>query len=591
MNDALQLLVADYLELMKESGELDDFMPLLVSGMGHQVVHTAQKGVRENGVDMASVGKDDSGRRTLFMWVLKCGTIGRAEWNSGPQSIFQSLQDLAHTYVRANVAPEHSKLPRMAVVVTNGEFLSSIQGQMAGAYENYASQYGIKVVNVNGSKLAAWTVEHLLDDHILPIERRSLFRRMLANVGQPDLCISVGRQLVNGLVSDLPASGGSAASRKKRTLQALRGIRAALSALTLRAAEEDNLLAPYRLSEYAVLATWSKVHADLLNPASAYAVEFGQILGDAMSIAMRYHSRLDAFYRTENGFAYVLPHNLFLSKRVFEEAGRLGLQGCFWAWHASTTGSDAGGHWAYSARLVDLLSTHSNLQFPAFDHQATDIHLAMLLLVITGRNEVATGWMHSLCERIGVARTKRDFWPTVRTLDEQLQVRFGLQNPSDASTASSTLIPILLTWTAALGLDGAYQFLREVVMPECSWSTPNFWSSDAGYDEVVADPRALHSHGIGEALAFVPAKPKEFLERMAKPLPGVESIEASGWYRARFPFIPMLAALQWERQIPRQMLVQQAVAFCESGAALNNSPEAPAAASETEAPAHVEDHD
>ena len=568
MNDALQLLVADYLELMKESGELDAFMPLLVSAMGHQILHTAQKGVRENGVDMASVGKDKKGRKTLFMWVLKCGAIGRSEWNAGPQSVFQSLHDLAHTYVRANIAPEHNGLPRKAMVVTNGEFLSSIQGQMSGAFENFAGQYGIDVESVNGSQLADLTVKHLLDEHILPVERRSLFRRMLANVGQPDLCISVGRQLVNGLVSELPASGGSAASRKKRTLQALRGIRAALSALILRAAEEENLLAPYRLAEYAVLATWSKMHADLVDPASAYAGEFGQILGDAMGIAARYHERLRAFYQTENAFAYALPHNLFLSKRVFEEAGRLGLQGCFWAWHSLTSKRDIGVHWSYAQKLVELLSTHSSLQLPAFDHQATDVHLALLLLAITGRIEEAKSWLKSLCQRIGVARTRRDFWPTVKTMDQQLQVRFDLEEPTDASTASSTLIPILLTWTAALELDEGYHFLREVVVPQSEWCTPNFWSSDTGYDDVVADRRALHSHGIGEALAFVPVDPKQFLERMAKPIPGVESIEASDWYRARFPFIPMLAALQWELQLPRQMLVQQAVAFCEGGAAL-----------------------
>ena len=100
MKDALQLLVADYLSLMKESGELDAFMPLLISGMGHQVLHTAQRGVREQGVDMASVGKADGGRKTLFMWVLKCGNVGRNEWNVGPQSVRHSLEDLVDVYMR-----------------------------------------------------------------------------------------------------------------------------------------------------------------------------------------------------------------------------------------------------------------------------------------------------------------------------------------------------------------------------------------------------------------------------------------------------------------------------------------------------------
>lgn len=569
MKDTLQLLVADYLSLMKESGELDAFMPLLIAGMGHQVLHTAQRGVREQGVDMASVARNDDGRKTLFMWVLKCGNIGRSEWNVGPQSIRHSLDDLVDVYMRGNIPPEHKKLPRKAMVVTNGEFSSNVLPNMTGHFESMKERYGLEVVAINNSVLAAWTVDHLFDEHILPAERRMLFRRVLANVSQPDLCIGIGRQLIDALVADLPVTEGSQGSRKKRTLLALRGVRAVLSALTLRGAAEENLLAPYRLSEYAVLAVWSKLHAELAGAATSdNAKEFGRMLGETMSVAARYHERLDSYYQTQDAFAYVLPDHLFVSKRIFEEAGRLGLQGCFWAWHSRSSGEDVGMHWAYARRLTWLLETHSGLQLPAFDHQATDIHLALLLLAITGHMEEAKSWVSALCQRLGAARSKREHWPTVQTLEQQLQVRFNFEEPTDDGMSSSTLIPILLLWTAALGIDDGYQFLREKLIPDTRWSTPNFWSPDTGYDSLLANPRALASHGVGEALAFVPEQPDEYLARMSKALPGVEPIASADWFKAKFPFIPMLAALHWELQVPREMLVQQAVAFSKGGEAL-----------------------
>ena len=55
---------------------------------------------------------------------------------------------------------------------------------------------------------------------------------------------------------------------------------------------------------------------------------------------------------------------------------------------------------------------------------------------------------------------------------------------------------------------------------------------------------------------------------MSKALPGVEPIASADWFKAKFPFIPMLAALHWELQLPREMLVQQAVAFSKGGEAL-----------------------
>lgn len=569
MKDALQLLVADYLSLMKESGELDAFMPLLIASMDHQVLHTAQRGVREQGVDMASVGKNDDGRKTLFMWVLKCGNIGRSEWNVGPQSIRHSLEDLVDVYVRGNIPPEHKKLPRKAMVVTNGEFSSNVLQNMTGHFESMKERYGLEVVAINNSVLAAWTVDHLFDEHILPAERRMLFRRVLANVSQPDLCIRIGRQLIDALVADLPLTEGSQGSQKKLTLLALRGVRAVLSALTLRGAAEENLLAPYRLSEYTVLAVWSKLHAELAGAvASDNAKEFGRLLGETTSVATRYHERLDGYYRTQDAFAYVLPDHLFVSKRIFEEAGRLGLQGCFWAWHSRSSSEDVGIHWKYARRLTWLLETHSGLQLPAFDHQATDIHLALLLLAITGHMNEAKGWVSALCQRLGAARFKRELWPTVQTLEQQLQVRFNFEEPTDDGMSSSTLIPILLLWTAALGMDEGYQFLREELVPDTRWSTPNLWSPDTGYDALLANPRALAIHGVGEALDFVPEQPAEYLARMSKALPGVEPIASADWFKARFPFIPMLAALHWGLQLPREMLVQQAVAFSEGGEAL-----------------------
>ena len=62
--DAIRLMLEDYLGLMKEEGELDVFLPLLLGAMGHEIIYRPQKGVRQYGVDLTSVGPDDAGRKT-----------------------------------------------------------------------------------------------------------------------------------------------------------------------------------------------------------------------------------------------------------------------------------------------------------------------------------------------------------------------------------------------------------------------------------------------------------------------------------------------------------------------------------------------
>ena len=54
---------------------------------------------------------------------------------------------------------------------------------------------------------------------------------------------------------------------------------------------------------------------------------------------------------------------------------------------------------------------------------------------------------------------------------------------------------------------------------------------------------------------------------MAVGLAGIDNIEKSAWYQVRAPYIPLLAALHWQSQIPREMLVKQAIAFAELAAA------------------------
>jgi hypothetical protein len=564
VSGGLQLLIEDYLILMKESRELDRYLPLLLSAMGHEIIHSAQKGVVEHGVDIASVGVDEDGRKKFFMWVVKCGTIGRQEWGVGLQSIRNSLESAVDSYLQNNIAPQHRALPKKIVVVTNGEYRTNTNTEMVGYFKVQARKHRIEFDRIAGSTLAAWTVAHLLDEHILPVERRQLFRRMLANVSQPDSCQAVGRGLIDSLLTDIrDLTQLSQNASRKRKLQALRGIRAALSVLRVHGIAADNLLAPYRVAEYALLAVWSVLHKQLADGTSEVGNEFGGLMFEMVESASAYHQRMDAYYLTQDAFAYVLPHNLFVSRRIFDEVGRLGLQGCFWAWHDATTSRPTGLHAIYAHRLRMLLRSHSGTKLPAFDDQATAVHHGLLLLAVTGHLDDAREWVHSLCTRLEAALHRRDLWPLTCGLEEALNIRFGFEEADDEACSCSILIPILLTWTAALGIDEGYEYLRSTIIPKSPWTTNNLWSSDQGFDDVVASHRALFEHGVSESVDQPPADRHAFLRSMAEPLPGVEPIDQSDWFRAGFAFIPMLAALHWGLQLPRQMLVRQAVAYLE----------------------------
>ena len=132
MISGIRLLLESFLGLMREEGQLDAFLPILLSGMGHEIVYAAQKGPRQYSVDITSTGKDVDGKRKLFLWLIKCGKIGRSEWNVGNQAVKQSIDDV-ETYIRSHRLPQHGRLPIKLMVITNGDYTANI-AETAAAY-------------------------------------------------------------------------------------------------------------------------------------------------------------------------------------------------------------------------------------------------------------------------------------------------------------------------------------------------------------------------------------------------------------------------------------------------------------------------
>jgi len=566
MTTSLRLLLEDYLSLMREEGELDVFLPLLMAAMGHEVVYRPQKGPRQFGVDVASVGFDSDGKKKLFMWLIKCGDIGRPDWDSGPQSIRQSINDVSDVYIHSHVSPAHKALDKKLLIVTNGDFRANINQSIATYLSTWSKQHKIEAEQINGSKIAAWTEEHLLNEYVLPVKERGLLRRMLANVQSPEMCIAVGRQLIDQLLNVAIPPEKSASAIAKIQSTSLRGVVTALNVLFVWGQSEGNLLGPYRVAEYALLAAWSRYHAELFVPASGKRIahDVGGILAQLASISGAYHAKLDDHYHVQDSFAYSYRDSALVSKAVFEEMGRLGAVGYFWAHSAIVTSKDLSTAVAikYADRLQALLESHSCSELPVFDYHSAHVHAALALLLATNRKEFARQWLDKMCRRLAYAFSNPIYFPMRATFDDVLQIRRGYMELGPEHQPASTLTPILLTWFAALEMPEAYTFLRGKMLEHREKITPNFWSTDAGYDGIVNDFDRIHSHGVGEAMTVISEDPLEFLSKMVVTLPGCESIADSSWYKQGLTIIPLMAAVHWSVQIPREAIVRQVVALC-----------------------------
>lgn len=573
----LSLLLEDFLGLMREEGELDEYLPLLLSGMGHHIVFRAQKGVRQYGVDIVSVGPDEDGVRTLFLWLVKCGDIGRSDWDSGVQAIRQSINDVGDVYLLSHVQPQFLRIPRKLLIVTNGDFQPVIMQTLQHYLSTWGKQNKVACELVNGSKLSQWTERYLLDEYVLPAESRVLFRRMLANVPSPEVSIRTGETLIRSLVAQAKASARSRNQLKKQQLTGLRAIRTALSVLFKWAEIENNLKAPYRLSEFALLCVWSEFQGELGSGNVVVTAEFAELTHQMLAVGAAYHRKLEPYYLTYNAIASISSDSLLTTDHAFKELGRLALHGCIWAFYATAHGNEVATEFAltYGSWVAKLLITHSCTRSPCYDHQAVDIHLTMLCLLATNQAQAARNWLFHLIQRLEYVSVKKKYWPLNATFQDALTARHDSGEPDSELLSTTTIIPILALWAAALEQKEGYDFLRTVIVPRIPETTLNVWSSDIGFDFSVASPETLYAHGVGEQITQLPRDPENYLEMLLSPLPGVESIEDASWFKARVPYIPLLAALHWRLQIPREMLARQVMVLADPRSWSRRKPQSP----------------
>ena len=113
----MKLLIRDYLAKLGESGELDVLVADLLLNMQIEPLSKPQRGVRQDGVDIAAVGTDpEDGVRKLFLITIKAGDVTRGAWDGNPNAVRPSLNEIKDVYLTKRIARPHRKLPKKVVL-------------------------------------------------------------------------------------------------------------------------------------------------------------------------------------------------------------------------------------------------------------------------------------------------------------------------------------------------------------------------------------------------------------------------------------------------------------------------------------------
>jgi len=516
----MKFILSQYLRTLKERDEFDSLLPDILLAMGYVPISRAQTGVRQFGVDLAAVGTSpDDGIQELLLCVIKRGDIGRSDWDSGPQSVRQSLNEILDVYLKTHVEPAHEPLRKRIILATTGDLKQDTQIN----WDSYTKEHSAKA-SFNfwgGDRIAVLIEQHMLNEHIFGMKDRTDIRKSLAlagelNYDQRDLHRLFRRQL--GLADD-----GNLLDHSKRPrdlLKALRVINLSVQIFSRWSEDEGNLKQALIASERAILWSWHRIQLEEEEKRSLYYQEFGELWQSYTDVGHRYFEKIQPHLYVQDGLSGYCRENAEFSLVVFEQIGLIASIGLCHALIATTEEErkvEADNAGVVADALATMLKNNPVSGSPRLDINVVDIVLGLLLLVVTNHILEAQEWLCELVKRIDYTlKLKRNFPICTDSTDDLIEINvFPDEEVCARLMSMSWLLPTLAGWAVILDRYDLYEILAKNSKTSYPEICLQLWHPTANdISKHLYFMAAQHSSGEAEAPIILPDDANEYRTRM-----------------------------------------------------------------------------
>jgi len=508
----MKLIIKEFLSQLRESGELDRLLPDLLARMKLIPISRAQVGVRQNGVDVAAVGKDKNGIKTLYLFVLKVGDLGRRDWDGGVNAVRATLNQIQDSYLHTSVREEHQALPVKVVICSTGELKQEVQQDYTG-YINGHTNSNLGFEFWSGDDLADMVDTHLLDEYAIDPSQRADLRRAIALIGSRDYDLRHAYKIAQVLLID--SHDGTRAlnnTRRKLFIRQMKTVALVLEIVFRWANEEGNLLNAFKMGERCCLWAWEAIRARDLFKYRPATSAFRDIYQIQDRICVAYFDKLEPFFRARDGLSGFARENALVTDKVFEQIGILAEIGLMQRHHAEMALGEGKEVATANANvvadtLIAVIRNNSSSGSPRYDGNAIELSLAFLLLFLTDKSEAAKQWLDDLASRVSFAfKVKQHFPVATDAFDDLVAMEVGELSEDQVEKLRhlSTLVPTLMYWSLILGHDEVYQSLRERHGSAFDRVCLQLWYADDLTESVIYRQPAQYESGTTEAFLKFP---------------------------------------------------------------------------------------
>lgn len=514
----MRLILSQYLRTLKERDEFDRLLPDLLLMMGYVPVSKPQVGVRQHGVDLAAVGAGEDGVQELLLLVIKRGDIDRNAWDSSPQSVRPSLNEVLDVYLRTHVQPSHKPLRKKIVLATTGDLKQEVQVNWDGFTAEHIGRTEFEFWG--GDHIAVLIEQHMLNENIFGTESRGDLRKSLAlaaevDYDQKDLHSLFRRLLGLGIDGDLIEP----TKRPRDLIKALRVVNLSAQIYSRWSEDEGNLKQAFIASERAMLWTWHRIQLEDSTNQQHYLQEFGQLWLAYKETAHRYFEKVQGHFYVLDGLSGYCREDAEFALVVLEQIGIIATIGL----SQILVGTDEEGvklnfqnAYVVADALANLLSNNPVSGSPRFDGNAIDVSLGLLLLTVTGHIVQAKEWLEELVTRADFTfKLKRNFPIDTDSVDDLADATvLDDEALRTQLMRTSWMLATLAGWAVILERNDLYEVLARNTKDNYPEVCLQLWHPTKDLARHLYYWPAQYRCGETEAPIILPDSASEYCDRM-----------------------------------------------------------------------------
>lgn len=452
----IKLVIEEYLSSLKEKDELDILFSDLLKLDGYIVKNLPKTGERQYGVDLLAE-KDGE----VYLYVIKQGNLTRTNWDSGQNSVRQSINEIFDLYLYMMLPSEYQKKKKNIVFVTNGV----ISDAMRPTWESYKNQYNnenIRITEILLSHLVELVFRYAFNETLFDERKRSLLRKCLYYLDESDYKLDYFESMVNLFFEEIEETK----TDKKRN-KLFSSLQMMLSLVSYNALEKQRYRVNIQFAEYVLISIWSFIKKSNYFEDEKTVRWLNKFISFYVDSNERFIDNLTQFSKVRNG----LPlHNPVEYRTLcFNILGFLCLYGIF----LSTTVPSCFGQ-KYTAKnvlnlIVVLMNNNYGFYYPVYDNDGIEISLLFYLVLLVRDGKGLGSLIETYIKHIE-ANIQSGKYPILeRQYSLAMQVEFNAISYSTRYTASY-LWGVLLEWSLLIGQDKLsekmvnYDFLHETTL-------------------------------------------------------------------------------------------------------------------------------